>query len=170
MPSSPLPIEAKNCPANNQELFYFNCFDGAFISGLLGGVLKLRRHFIDDDLCDVIAHLIDFRAGFNAQAAGGTAIVNSYFHKFFPLNILTNKKAAGFATHSYVTAYGCSVPRLTSFANLACIGPGRIQKFHYIYFSLNNKIKLAAGQTFEFDYLAVCIYHSFNNCKKIHLE
>jgi len=34
-------------------------------------------------------------------------------------------KVVGFATHNQAFAYGCSVPRLTRFAGLACMGPDR---------------------------------------------
>jgi hypothetical protein len=40
------------------------------------------------------------------------------------------KKVVGFATHNQDTAYGCSVPRLTRFTVLTCMGPD--QKCYFV--------------------------------------
>jgi hypothetical protein len=67
------------------KLFYFNSFDGTFIGGLLGSIFELRRDFVGNNFGDFAAYPKNLRTGFDAQTAGGTAIVNSDFHKFFPL-------------------------------------------------------------------------------------
>jgi hypothetical protein len=66
------------------KLLYFDSFDGTFIGGLLGGIFKLRRDLVGNDFSDFVAHLKNFRAGLDAQAAGSTAIVNSDFHNTSP--------------------------------------------------------------------------------------
>jgi hypothetical protein len=62
-------------------LFHMYCFDGAFVGGLLGGVLKFCRDFIDQDYRNTIAHRKDFRTRAYAKTARSAGIINSDLHK-----------------------------------------------------------------------------------------
>ena len=73
---------AANCRG---ELFYDDGLDGAFVGGLLDGVLEFRWDFIDNDSCHFRAHLENVGAGVDAELAGGACVFDSCFHNLSPL-------------------------------------------------------------------------------------
>lgn len=142
MPSMPLPSGLANwLAANRSGLLDYNCFDGAFVRCLLGGILKLRRHFINNNFRYCIAHPKNLRAGLNTKPTSRAAIVNFYFHNLFPKQ---NLKAAGPSKHNQIIACGCSLPRLTRFRipDLPGTRPYYQLLCNFNYFQENDKLNI----------------------------
>jgi hypothetical protein len=61
-----------------------NSLDGAFIGGLLGGILEFGGNFIDKNNSDTVAHRKDLGASAHAKAARSAGIINRNFHNGLP--------------------------------------------------------------------------------------
>lgn len=67
------------------QLFDDDCLDGTFVSGLLDGLLELRRDHIDLHLGQLIAQLKDVRTGITTKPTGGASIFDFDCHNTSPL-------------------------------------------------------------------------------------